>query len=198
MKFSLAFRAFPCRLFSATASKAENSLGSLTGLRQRIDDDFKEAMKQKDAQKLSVLKTLRTSITVGDKKKGVRMNDSQVFASVIVDCIHAAKNNVENFQQSIMEGGLPEEDRQKLQSLLEKERNEMTFIRDRYAPELWDAEKTQSEMLKIIEKLQADGVVPTPATRKEIGRIMKASEKFISLKNAPLRMVHQALTSILK
>lgn len=122
-------------------------------LEERIFNDYKEAMKNKDSLKSSVLSFLRSDIinTAIAKKKN-NLDDNEIIA-VIRKQIKARQDSIEQFNK----GNRPD--------LADKEAKELEILKTYLPPEL-----TADEIKKIIEEIVgstgAQGI-------KDMGRVMK-------------------------
>lgn len=122
-------------------------------LEEKILNDYKEAMKNKDALKVSTLSFLRAqfiNLAVEKKKKG--LDD--------IDCVAVIKKSVKQHQDSI------EQFKQgSRQDLADKESRELEILKSYLPPELAD-----KEIKKIIE----EAVSLTGAKDiKDMGKVMK-------------------------
>jgi uncharacterized protein len=127
-------------------------------LEEKILNDYKEAMKAKDALKTSVLSFLRAefmNVAVAKKKKA--LDDGECVA-IIRKQIKSRQDSVEQFQKG------------NRMDLAEKEAKEMELLKV-YLPK----ELSSDELVKIIE----EAVVSSGAQgMKDMGRVMKeVSEK---------------------
>jgi hypothetical protein len=122
-------------------------------LEEKILNDYKEAMKNRDALKSSVLSFLRAEmINVAMAKKKKALEDNEVI-SVIRKQIKAHQESIEQFKQG------------NRQDLADKESKELGILKS-YLPE----ELSADEIKKIIEEV----VLATGAQGpKDMGKVMK-------------------------
>lgn len=122
-------------------------------LEEKILNDYKEAMKAKDALKSSVISFLRAEmINLATAKKKSTLDDAEAV-SVIKKQIKQRKDSVEQFTM----GGRLE--------MAQKEAKEMEILKGYLPPEL-----STDEIKKIIE----EAVAATGASSiKDMGRVMK-------------------------
>jgi len=122
-------------------------------LEDKIMEDFKSAMKNKDALKVSTLSFLRSQLkNVAIDKKKDKLEDGDVIA-VIKKQIKQRQDSIENFKTG------------NRLDLAEKEQNELNILKS-YLPQ----ELPQEELEKII----GDIVKETGAsTMKDMGKVMK-------------------------
>ena len=125
-------------------------------LSQRIDSDLKEAMRAKDATRLSVLRMLKSALTYGAIAKSgaeAELSDAEA-AQVIRKQVKQRQDSIESFEK----GGRTE--------LAEKEREELSIL-NAYLPKAMSAE----EMAKVVRETIAE----IGATSKaQMGAVMKA------------------------
>jgi len=122
-------------------------------LEEKIFNDYKEAMKNKDTLKSSVLSFLRAEmINVAMAKKKKSLDDSEVIA-VIRKQIKARQESIDQFKQG---------DRL---DLADKETNELEILKSYLPPQL-----AADEIKKIIEE-----AIATVGAQdlKDMGRVMK-------------------------
>jgi uncharacterized protein YqeY len=129
-------------------------------LEEKILNDYKEAMKNKDTLRSAALSFLRADlINVAFAKKKKNLNDEEVIA-VIRKQIKAHQDSVEQFKKGAR------------QDLADKEAKELQILKA-YLPQ----ELTSDEIKKIIE----EAVVSTGAQgQKDMGKVMKEVNAKIS------------------
>jgi uncharacterized protein YqeY len=125
-------------------------------LTEKITNDLKEAMKKKEAEKLSVLRMLNAALqneTIALGKKDAGLNDDEAI-KVIKKEVKKRKDSVDQF----MAGGRTE--------LAEKEKREMEILAA-YLP----AEMSEEELKKIVAEVLAEMGEVAPS---QFGVVMKA------------------------
>ena len=138
-------------------------------LKDLIQQDFKEAFKNQEKVRLSVLRMLRADIVKKQQEKRYQLkkeqqeledeelemkstlNDEEIL-NVIVSKIKKSKDSIALFEQ----GGRTE--------LAEKEQEEIKVLK-KYLPEQFSEEKIKSIVEEVIAKVGAESM-------KDIGRIM--------------------------
>jgi len=122
-------------------------------LEEKILNDYKEAMKNKDALKVSTLSFLRAQfINLAIEKKKKSLDDSDC-AVVIKKLIKQHQDSIEQFKQG------------NRQDLVDKEAKELEILKSYLPPEL-----SEDEIRKIIE----EAVSLTGAKEiKDMGKVMK-------------------------
>ncbi len=126
-------------------------------IQDQIDSDIKDAMRAKAADKLSVLRLLKSALKNASIEKGgaeAKLDDPEAMA-VIRKQVKQRQDSVEGFEK----GGRPE--------LAAKEKAEMEIL-NAYLP------KAMSE--SDLEALVADAIAETGATTKaQMGAVMKVA-----------------------
>src|SRR5438132_3646090 len=123
-------------------------------LPERIDSDLKEAMRAKDATKLSVLRMLKSALKYAAiEKSGAELGDAEAI-QVIRKQAKQRNDSIESFEK----GGRAE--------LAEKEKEELAILNS-YLPQAISAD----ELAKVVRQTIAE----TGATSKgQMGIVMKA------------------------
>ncbi|MGI9114256.1 MAG: glutamyl-tRNA amidotransferase [Chthoniobacterales bacterium] len=125
-------------------------------LQQKINDDLKEAMRAKDAARLSVLRLVKAALmNSAIEKVGAdgELNDADATA-VIRKQVKERQDSIESFKK----GGRPE--------LAEKENAEIAVL-NAYLPQAMSAEELQSIVSETIRETGA-------TSRAQMGAVMKA------------------------
>jgi len=109
-------------------------------LRNNIDEDYKQSIKNKDQQKIDTLRLIRSAIKdkdistrTSENKEGV--NDAQIL-SLLINLIKQRKDSIEQFEKA------------KRDDLIKNEQSEIEIIKE-YLPQ----QKTQEETEKIINEI---------------------------------------------
>jgi len=122
-------------------------------LEEKILNDYRQALKDNDKLKSSVLNFLRAEmINVAFAQKKKELDDNSVL-SVIRKQIKAREDSIEQFEKG------------NRQDLADKEKAELKILKSYLPPEL-----AQSELMKIIEEVIADTAAEGP---KDMGKVMK-------------------------
>ncbi|MEY2540072.1 MAG: uncharacterized protein QOG67_3812 [Verrucomicrobiota bacterium] len=131
-------------------------------LHERVDADLKEAMRAKDATRLSVLRMLKSALKYGAIEKSgadADLNDTDA-TQVIRKQVKQRHDSIESFEK----GGRPE--------LAEKEKIELSILNS-YLPQAMSPE----ELAKIVRETIAE----VGATSKaQMGAVMKALQTKIA------------------
>ena len=125
-------------------------------LQKRIDEDLKDAMRAKNAARLSVLRLLKAALkNAAIEKVGAdgELSDADAI-TVILKQVKQRQDSIESFEK----GGRPE--------LAEKEKAEIAVLND-YLPQAMSAEELQ--------KMVSESIAEVGATsRAQMGAVMKA------------------------
>lgn len=122
-------------------------------LSEKIDSDFKQAMKDKNPVKVSTLSLLRSQFKyVMIEKKAEKIEDIDVIA-VIKKQIKQRQDSIEQYEK----GGR--------QDLADKEKEEYTILKT-YLPEEMSADDIEKIVNEIVKETGAQGM-------KDMGKVMK-------------------------
>ena len=148
-------------------------------LEEKLFNDYKEAMKQKDSLKASVLSFLRAEmINVAMAKKKPKLDDPETIA-VIRKQVKARQDSIEQFTKG------------NRLDLAEKEQKELGILKSYLPPEL-----STEEIKKIIDEVV---VTSAAAGMKDMGKVMKeVNVKIAGLADAKLvsDLVRERLTKV--
>lgn len=126
-------------------------------LKQQILDDLKAAMKAKEADKLTVLRSLKAKLLekeISERKGGeASLSDEQVV-EVLMKAAKQRKESIDQFE----EGGRDD--------LAEKEKFELEII-ENYLPEMMDDDEIREEVKAQIDKMGATDM-------SDMGKVMGA------------------------
>ena len=125
-------------------------------LRNKIDEDYKQSIKNKDQQKIDTLRLIRSAIKdkdissrTSESKEGI--NDSEIL-SLLLNLIKQRNDSIEQFQKA------------KRDDLIKNEKSEIEVIKD-YLPQ----QKTQEETEKIINEIISSNNLESI---KDMGKLM--------------------------
>lgn len=135
---------------------------------EKINEDLKNAMKEKDTFKLSVLRMLKSALQLEQIAKKHELDDNEISA-VLKKQVKVRKDSLEEYKKY---------DKAELVESLEKE----IAILDAYLPE----EMSKSEITKVVEAV-IDEVKPT--SMKDMGIVMKKVNEQLIGKNADMSLV---------
>ena len=125
-------------------------------LRNKIDEDYKQSIKNKDQQKIDTLRLIRSAIKdkdissrTSENKDGI--NDAEIL-SLLLNLIKQRNDSIEQFQKA------------KRDDLIKNEKSEIEVIKD-YLPK----QKTQEETEKIINEIISSNNLESI---KDMGKLM--------------------------
>ena len=125
-------------------------------LRNKIDEDYKKSIKNKDQQKIDTLRLIRSAIKdkdissrTSENKEGI--NDSEIL-SLLLNLIKQRNDSIEQFQKA------------KRDDLIKNEKSEIEVIKY-YLPQ----QKTQEETEKIINEIITSNNLESI---KDMGKLM--------------------------
>lgn len=135
---------------------------------EKINEDLKNAMKEKDTFKLSVLRMLKSALQLEQIAKKHELDDNEV-AAVLKKQVRVRKDSLEEYKKY---------DKAELVESLEKE----IAILDAYLPE----EMNKEDITKVVEAA-INEVKPT--SMKDMGLVMKKVNELLVGKNADMSLV---------
>ena len=125
-------------------------------LRHKIDEDYKQSIKNKDQQKIDTLRLIRSAIKdkdissrTSENKEGI--DDTEIL-SLLLNLIKQRNDSIEQFQKA------------KRDDLIKNEKNEIEVIKN-YLPQ----QKTQEETEKIINEIISSNNLESI---KDMGKLM--------------------------
>lgn len=127
-------------------------------IHKQIEDDIKEAMKAKDADKLTVLRGLKASFNneLMDDPTKTELSDDEAL-TIIQKAVKQRKDSIEQFQKGDRE------------DLAEKEQKELEIL-NKYMPE----QMSEDEIKEVAEKMMIElGVADKSQTGVLMGALMK-------------------------
>jgi len=124
----------------------------VSSLKQRIDQDTKEALKKKDSLKLNVLRMLKSEIKYKEIELGSELSDDGVI-SVLSSSVKKRKDSIQQFEK----GGRDD--------LVAREKAELEVILN-YLPEQLTDEELSQIINHAIKEINATG-------SSDLGKVMK-------------------------
>ena len=125
-------------------------------LRNKIDEDYKQSIKNKDQQKIDTLRLIRSAIKdkdissrTSENKEGI--NDSEIL-SLLLNLIKQRNDSIEQFQKA------------KRDDLIKNEKSEIEVIKY-YLPQQKNQEETEKIINEIIISNNLESI-------KDIGKLM--------------------------
>lgn len=141
-------------------------------MNNKINEDLKSAMKEKDTFKLSVLRMLKSALQMEQIAKKHELSDTEV-ASVIKKQVKVRKDSVEEYKKYGKDDSVKD---------LEQE----IAILEAYLPE----EMSQAEIEEVINSV-FETVKPT--SMKDMGSVMKNVNELLADKNADMSLVSKLI-----
>mgnify|MGYP001430356045 CR=1 FL=1 len=125
-------------------------------LRNKIDEDYKKSIKDKDQDKINTLRLIRSAIKDKDissrsSKNNNLINDAQIL-NLLINLIKQRKDSIEQFQKA------------KRDDLIKNEQNEIDII-NIYLPNQKSEEETESIVCDLIKKNNIESI-------KDMGKLM--------------------------
>lgn len=121
-------------------------------LKEKIEKDFKEALKKRDLIAISTLRLLKSAILNKEIEKGSSLSEEEIF-NVIVSEIKKRREAISEYQKG------------KREDLMEREKKELEILTS-YVGEELNEQEIRKMVNEIIEKIK-------PTGPKDIGKIMK-------------------------
>jgi len=126
----------------------------MSSLLDKINEDLKNAMKQKDSLKLSCLRMLKTSIKKVQVEKMKELTDEEII-KVIQSLIKKGKEAIENFKKG------------NRHDLAEKEEKEIKILYE-YLPKQLSLQEIENIVREAISEVKATSI-------KDLGKVMKVA-----------------------
>jgi len=125
-------------------------------LKEKIDKDLKEALRNKDQRRLSCLRMLKSAIKNREKDLRRELKEEEII-SVISSLVKRGRDSIEEFKK----GGR--------EDLIQKEQEELNILYE-YLPKQLSPEQIEKELKEIILQVGAKGP-------KDLGKVMKVAMK---------------------
>ena len=127
-------------------------------LKERLMQDLKDAMKNKDEIKKNTVQMVRAAILQIEKDKGIQVENDKIL-EIIAKEVKSKKDVIKDFEKA------------ERQDLIDQTNKEIEILQN-YLPRQLSKEEIKEELKKIIEDLGATSI-------KDMGNIMKeAKAKF--------------------
>ena len=135
---------------------------------EKINEDLKNAMKEKDTFKLSVLRMLKSALQLEQIAKKHELDDNEI-ATVLKKQVKLRKDSLEEYKKY---------DKTELVESLEKE----IAVLDAYLPE----EMSEEEITNIVDEAINE---VKPSSMKDMGLVMKKVNELLVGKNSDMSLV---------
>jgi len=119
---------------------------------ERLENDFKDALRARDERRVSILRMLKASIKNREIEKGASLSEEEI-QDVLNSFVKRARESIDQFSR----GGRTD--------LAEKEREELRIIQS-YLPEQLSEEELRRMIMGVIEEVHAEGL-------RDLGRVMR-------------------------
>lgn len=120
-------------------------------IKEQIESDFKEALKEQDKERMSTLRMIKSAIQEKEKEEGGELSDEDVI-SILSKEVKSRKDSIEQYE----EGGRGE--------LAEKEAREVQMI-EQYLPEPLSEDELEDLVDEVIEEVGASDM-------SDMGKVM--------------------------
>ena len=127
-------------------------------LKEKLLEDLKEAMKEKDINRKNAVQMVRTAILQTEKDKGIEVSDEQVL-NIISKEVKTRKDSLNEFEKA---------DRT---DLIQKTQEEITVL-EKYLPAQLSDEELEMKLKDIITEVGATSM-------KDMGNVMKSAKEKI-------------------
>ena len=150
---------------------------------EKINEDLKNAMKEKDTFKLSVLRMLKSALQLEQIAKKHELDDNEI-AAVLKKQVKVRKDSLEEYKitsYELLKRDIEEYKKYDKTELVESLEKEIAIL-DAYLPE----EMSESEISEIV-KSAVEEIKPT--SMKDMGLVMKKVNELLVGKNADMSLV---------
>lgn len=127
-------------------------------LKERLLEDLKQAMKEKDTNKKNVIQMVRAAILQIEKDKQIEVQDAQII-EIIAKESKKRKDSIADYEK----GGRPD---------LVEQINQEIQVLSTYLPEQLTMQEIEEKVKIIIEQVGA-------TTMKDVGKVMKVAREQI-------------------
>lgn len=144
-------------------------------LKEKLLEDLKNAMKEKNVNKKNAVQMVRTAILQIEKDKGIEVSDEQII-DIIAKEVKKRKDSLSDYEKA---------ERTDLINQI----NEEIKVLEEYLPKQLSDEELETEIKNIIEEVGA-------TTIKDMGKVMKAAKEKIGAK-ADGKRINEVVKKIL-
>ena len=147
-------------------------------LKDKITADITDAMRAKDANRLSVLRMAKAALMNEENKRGAdyRLTDDET-TKVLNTLVKQRKDSIDQYERA----GRTE--------LAEKEKTELTVLTD-YLPQAASKEEIEQAVSEAIQETGATSI-------KEMGAVMKAAQARLAGKSADGKLISETVKAML-
>ena len=141
-------------------------------LKDKIVSDLTDAMKAKDANRLSVLRMVKANLMNRQIEKGADLTDEEI-TKALQSLVKQRRDSIEQYENA----GRAE--------LAEKEKSELVVIED-YLPQAASKEEIEKAVAEAISETGANSI-------KEMGAVMKAAQTKLAGKSADGKLLSETV-----
>ena len=144
-------------------------------LKEKLLEDLKNAMKEKNVNKKNAVQMVRTAILQIEKDKGIEVTDEQII-NIIAKEVKTRKDSLTEYEKA------------NRQDLIDQINDEIKVLEE-YLPKQLTDEELEAEVKKIVAQVGA-------TTIKDMGKVMKAAKETIGAK-ADGKRINEVVKKIL-
>ena len=144
-------------------------------LKEKLLEDLKSAMKEKNVNKKNAVQMVRTAILQTEKDKGVEVTDEQII-DIIAKEVKKRKDSIADFEKA------------QRQDLIDQINDEITAL-EVYLPKQLTDDELETKIKAIIEKVDAKDI-------KDLGKVMKEAKTEIGAQ-ADGRRINETVKKLL-
>ena len=144
-------------------------------LKEKLLEDLKSAMKEKNVNKKNAVQMVRTAILQVEKDKGVEVTDEQII-DIIAKEVKKRKDSIADFEKA------------QRQDLIDQINDEIAAL-EVYLPKQLTDDELETKIKAIIEKVDAKDI-------KDLGKVMKEAKTEIGAQ-ADGRRINETVRKLL-
>ena len=144
-------------------------------LKEKLLEDLKSAMKEKNVNKKNAVQMVRTAILQTEKDKGIEVTDEQII-DIIAKEVKKRKDSIADFEKA------------QRQDLIDQINDEITAL-EVYLPKQLTDDELETKIKAIIEKVDAKDI-------KDLGKVMKEAKTEIGAQ-ADGRRINETVRKLL-
>ena len=144
-------------------------------LKEKLMEDLKSAMKEKNTNKKNAVQMVRTAILQIEKDKGIQVTDEQII-DIIAKEVKKGKDSLADFERA------------QRQDLIDQINEEIATL-EGYLPKQLSDDELESKIKEIIQKVDAKDI-------KDLGKVMKEAKAEIGAQ-ADGRRINEVVRKLL-
>ncbi len=145
-------------------------------LKEKLLDDLKTAMKEKNVNRKNAVQMVRTAILQIEKDKGIEVSDEQII-EIIAKEVKKRKDSLSDYEKA------------NRQDLIDQINEEISVLEE-YLPKQLTDEELEEDVKKIIQEVGA-------TTIKDMGKVMKEAKAKVGAK-ADGKRINEVVRKILE